>query len=365
MLRVSRSLLFTSLRHSQRYQVRFSYASSLPVFDRKSKKIQRARASLRLEPSLYDYLRDEAAFRLADRVCDITRVFDIAAEIGCGRGHLIQNLTSDSVKFLYQCDNSFEILKQVNPSPDVETLLLKVDEECLPFAENSFNMVLSSLSLHWINDLPSTLSQVLDRLLTTLRFYERLNQTDVFWELLSLRTHFLSYEFPFRWRKLNGLVAFILTLAPLSKVLDSVNFFANADSPSSPWYCAIFTQALLFVSQDVDDVEVLYPSMFELIDDLRGMGESNAVISRPLRLNRDVLFAASSIYDGQFGTQRGDEAERCIPATFRFLFFIAWKPDPSQAKPLPRGSGEFSLRDIGRLDELSTELEKKNARKPE
>ncbi|KAL5961313.1 Arginine-hydroxylase NDUFAF5 mitochondrial, partial [Taenia solium] len=119
------------------------------------------------------------------------------------------------------------------------------------------------------------------------------------------------------------------------------------------------------ISLDVDDVEVLYPSMFELIDDLRGMGESNAVISRPLRLNRDVLFAASSIYDGQFGTQRGDEAGRCVPATFRFLFFIAWKPDPSQAKPLPRGSGEFSLRDIGRLDELSAEHEKKNVRKPE
>ena len=38
--------------------------------------------------------------------------------------------------------------------------------------------------------------------------------------------------------------------------------------------------------------------MLELMDDLRGMGESNAAIIRPLRLNRDVIFAASSIYDG-------------------------------------------------------------------
>ncbi|VDN15442.1 unnamed protein product [Dibothriocephalus latus] len=38
--------------------------------------------------------------------------------------------------------------------------------------------------------------------------------------------------------------------------------------------------------------------MFELTDDLRGMGESNAVVSRPLRLNRDVLTAAAAIYDG-------------------------------------------------------------------
>ncbi len=51
--------------------------------------------------------------------------------------------------------------------------------------------------------------------------------------------------------------------------------------------------------QDVDEIVIHYPSMFELMDDLRGMGESNAVLSRPLRLNRDVLFAAASIYDGK------------------------------------------------------------------
>lgn len=41
----------------------------------------------------------------------------------------------------------------------------------------------------------------------------------------------------------------------------------------------------------------------------------------------------------RFGTLRegGAEGERCVPATFRLLFFIAWKPDPSQVsfKSLP------------------------------
>lgn len=31
---------------------------------------------------------------------------------------------------------------------------------------------------------------------------------------------------------------------------------------------------------DVDEVKVAYPSMWELIDDLRDMGESNAIIGR-------------------------------------------------------------------------------------
>lgn len=35
------------------------------------------------------------------------------------------------------------------------------------------------------------------------------------------------------------------------------------------------------------------------MNDLRFMGESNATVHRPLRLNRDVLFAASAIYNGK------------------------------------------------------------------
>lgn len=31
---------------------------------------------------------------------------------------------------------------------------------------------------------------------------------------------------------------------------------------------------------DVDEVKVSYPSMWELMDDLRDMGESNAIIGR-------------------------------------------------------------------------------------
>lgn len=41
-----------------------------------------------------------------------------------------------------------------------------------------------------------------------------------------------------------------------------------------------------------------YPNMFCLMDDLRNMGESNAAWNRPLHVHRDVLLAASAIYDG-------------------------------------------------------------------
>lgn len=66
---------------------------------------------------------------------------------------------------------------------------------------------------------------------------------------------------------------------------------------------------------DVDDVVVSYPSIFELLEDLKNMGEGNAVIGRyvfnPLLLiltdryisrnflHRDTLLAASAAYQGE------------------------------------------------------------------
>ena len=45
---------------------------------------------------------------------------------------------------------------------------------------------------------------------------------------------------------------------------------------------------------------------------------------------------------------------------------IGWKPDPSQPKPLERGTGEISIKDLYRLDEVvknaTDELVKKTAK---
>ncbi|KAF9395341.1 NADH dehydrogenase [ubiquinone] 1 alpha subcomplex assembly factor 5 [Mortierella sp. AD011] len=47
---------------------------------------------------------------------------------------------------------------------------------------------------------------------------------------------------------------------------------------------------------DVDEVTVNYPSAIELMEDLKAMGESNAVIGRRGLLKRDTMIAASAIY---------------------------------------------------------------------
>ncbi len=55
---------------------------------------------------------------------------------------------------------------------------------------------------------------------------------------------------------------------------------------------------------DVDEVEICYPSIFELIEDLKWMGESNAVINRRDKLSPDTLLAAAEIYKGKLHPRR-------------------------------------------------------------
>lgn len=58
----------------------------MKVFDRKTKLIQRERMAAEPDGSKYDYLKSEIAYRVADRVKDVSRKFENALEIGSGKG---------------------------------------------------------------------------------------------------------------------------------------------------------------------------------------------------------------------------------------------------------------------------------------
>lgn len=62
--------------------------SSIHIFDRNTKNLQRERAAQATDVNLYDYLKDEIGYRLADRVFDIKRKFKLAADIGNILTHL-------------------------------------------------------------------------------------------------------------------------------------------------------------------------------------------------------------------------------------------------------------------------------------
>lgn len=85
-----------------------------------------------------------------------------------------------------------------------------------------------------------------------------------------------------------------------------------------------------------------YPDAFVLMEDLQGMGENNAVLSRGAPVTRDSLLAAASIYQSMYANPDGS-----VPATFQVIYMIGWSPHESQKQPARRGSAQRSMKEIG------------------
>lgn len=192
-------------------------------------------------------------------------------------------------------------------------------EEPLPFEPRSFNAILSSFSLHWVNALPGILKQCNNLLQPDCPFIAAMLGGDALYELrTSLQLAELS---------LTGGVA--QRTSPLVDVRDVGSLLQGA--------------GFKLTTVDVDDLIVEYPSIFALMTDLQAMGESNALTKRePAGLKRDVMAAAEAIYRELHGEKDRDG----VPATFRIIYMIGWKEGDGQQEPLERGSGMMSMKEI-------------------
>jgi SAM-dependent methyltransferase len=95
--------------------------------------------------------------------------------------------------------------------------------------------------------------------------------------------------------------------------------------------------------------EVLYGSPLALMQDLRAMGETNALFARSRQfLRRDVLMRMAGLYAETFGRPDGR-----IPATAELIALTGWAPDDSQPKPLRPGSATARLADALKTAELN------------
>jgi hypothetical protein len=92
---------------------------------------------------------------------------------------------------------------------------------------------------------------------------------------------------------------------------------------------------------DRDRVRVTYETPLHLMRELRGMGETNALIERRRRpLKRETLMRALQIYGARFGVAGGR-----VAATFEIVTLTGWAPHERQQKPLQPGSAKARLAD--------------------
>lgn len=84
-----------------------------------------------------------------------------------------------------------------------------------------------------------------------------------------------------------------------------------------------------------------YRSLFHLAQDLRAMGEGNALAQRLRRpTRRDVLARAGQIYAESHPDPHDPQR---IRATYELVFLTGWAPDASQQQPLKPGSAKVPL----------------------
>lgn len=302
---------------------------SVNIFDRNTKTLQRQRAALAEDVNLYDYLKDEIGFRLADRIFDIKRKFKLAADIGCNRGYVSKHISPDSVEELIVCDVSQKNLDIVPVMEGIKVRRQILDEEQIEFEPNSLDLAVSCLSLHWVNDLPKAFKTILESLKQDGVFLASVFGGDTLYELRS------SLQLAELERK-GGLAPHI---SPFTEVRDIGSLLTNAG----------FTMLTI----DTDEIVVNYPTIFELMSDLKGMAESNAATNRSLHLDRETQFAAAAIYQQLYGKPDPETGNVIIPATFQIINMLGWKPHPKQPKPIERGTGEVSLKDLYKLDRKS------------
>jgi NADH dehydrogenase [ubiquinone] 1 alpha subcomplex assembly factor 5 len=254
------------------------------VFDRAAVRHHRDRAAPlveRVQPVLL-----EAAERLIDRLDDTTRRFTRALDVG-GRGVVVPILRRRGINVV-SCDLSPRMAaREIAPS-------VAADEEFLPFAAGSFDLVVASLSLHWVNDLPGALIQLRmamkpeGLLLASMPALGTLNTLRA--ALTDAETTLVGGASP--------------RVSPFMELRDGAALLQRAG----------FTQPVA----DNDSMELAYRSRLALLEDLRAAGETNAILRRNRRAPPRSLFSLA--------LARMPEREGRVPVRLQIAMLTGWAP---------------------------------------
>lgn len=271
-----------------------------------------------------DFIRARAAADLVERLETIMRSFPLAVELGARGGDFARRLSDsparERIGMLVEADLSARMLGgRTGPR-------LVVDEERLPFAPESLDLVVSCLSLHWTNDLPGALTQIRRALKPDGLFVGAILGGGTLQEL--------------RWALTQAEVEVLGGAGP------RVSPFAGAYDGASLLQRAGFALPVA----DTDVATVRYEHPLRLLQDLRAMGETNVLLERPKRpLTRTILARAFELYVQKYGGADGR-----VPATFEIVALTGWAPHESQQKPLKPGSAKVSLATALRTREIGT-----------
>ncbi|GAB5459438.1 MAG: methyltransferase domain-containing protein [Henriciella sp.] len=289
------------------------------LFDRDQ--LARNRDTASADYRKFGFLKARASEHLIERLQDVSRQFPRALDLGAHTG-----ATSLALRESPQIDSVISLERSSAMARDISALGLGAvcaDEDALPFAPTSFDLITSTLALHWVNDLPGALLQIRDTLKPDGLFLGCLFGGGT---LAELRAALIEAE-----SELTGGIS--PRLSPLPSLQDMAGLLQRA--------------GFALPVADVERVTVRYSSPMGLLKDLKGMGEQAAFAQRDGQerrpLSRRLLARMIEIYHDRFSDPDGK-----VRASFEIVWLSGWTPAAGQPQPKRRGSARASMADAVR-----------------
>jgi SAM-dependent methyltransferase len=264
-------------------------------------------------------LHARATQDMLDRLSVILRRFDRALMTGpddtCFLAHLIaRDQVGEAIAMPWFLSEQSDTTACV---PKLRQSLVVGDEEILPFAPESFDLIISLLSLQGVNDLPGAFIQIRRALRPDGLFMACLFGGETLRELRSVLTQAES--------EVTGGAS------------PRVHPFADLRAVGG----LLQRAGLALPVIDGETLHLRYDHFFALIADLRGMGLTNVLAERKRGpLPQAILARAAALYAERFADPDGR-----IRATFEIIWLSGWAPHESQQKPLRPGSAKTRLAD--------------------
>lgn len=278
-----------------------------PIIDT-SLMLARKRRALARPVAGADFLMRRAAEDLADRLSTVGRRFSHAAALFCQTGAATEALEASG--------KAARVTRvEADPAFLAGAPGTVADFETVPFEAESLDLAVSLLSLQAMNDIPGFLAQVRRALKPDGLFLAAFAGAGTLGEL---RESLIAAETEIR----GGAGPRVI---PFADVRDAGALLQRA--------------GLALPVADVEETVARYDTLFDLMADLRAMGEQSALADRSRRpATRGLFRRAAEIHAERFADPDGR-----VRATFSIVWMSGWAPHGSQQKPLRPGSGAVSL----------------------
>ena len=289
--------------------------TALPrITDRSLQRRRIARALRRAVPGA-DWLLRETLADMAARLALVERRFEVAVALDDDTGAIATMLGRSGKVATVLATGT---VAAAGGGDATACRRIAADAERLPLAPGSVDLVISALTLQWVNDLPGALVQIRRALRPDGLFLAALPGGETLGEL---RRAFADAELAVR----GGISPRVL---PFADIRDMGDLLRRA--------------GFALPVCDSDRLVVRYDDARGLFADLRAMGATNTLVDRdPVPVTRRLLDRVVTRYADLFSDPDGR-----VRAMFDILSASGWAPHESQPGPAARGSATVSLASV-------------------